>query len=43
MKPPFRAVAETNTAGEAAPSVLLTPHEALRPTHCLVAAYGGHK
>ena len=32
-----------NITGEAAPSVLLTPHEALRPTHCLVAASGGHK
>ena len=43
IKPTYRAVTATNITGEAAPSVLLTPHEALRPTHCLVAASGGHK
>ena len=43
LKPTFRAVTATNITGEAAPSVLLTPHEDLRPTHRLVAASGGHK
>jgi len=41
IKPLFQPITAANTPGEAAPSILLAPREALRPTHCPAAATAG--